>query len=569
MNAHGDVSFMSSRNLSRTAALAALLIAAAPARAQVVINEIVKDIRTFDAGTGAAENREFIELYNAGAQAVNIGGWTMNYWDMSLVTPDYLTLVDTIPADTMLGPGEYYVIGSSNLPETDLPVGAEALFPDLNTVFELRDGPREGSGVIKDAVALDIQRGAEYAALAPEHAAFVGQGWWGQEISYDAVAPNRVVSIGRYLDGRNSNNNGRDFGVLPVTPGASNNRPQIASYAVPNADPLAVGTTINTDYASFVLPRAIDPTVVSALNPNAIPASPQGGKALIAYDETGGGNAIYSENYVNKFELSAFIDPRPLGFANATVAANRIQSEATIYGIGTTDTLFTTPDATGLLGTTFSSNGSKGLGWYIQRIERFGDADFDDDSDVDGNDFLNWQRNVGLTGTATNATGDADANTNTNAADLNYWKVQQGAPGTGEHATTKTFLMLVDMGDGGDSWPADQEWNVIKAFDLTGSAAAWHTLGIDYDPATGAVVAKYDGQTFNFNSATGLVGNFYVGYREGLPSVGGGTARPPTYDLVATAAAGAVPEPASWLVAAAALAVLGARGKRGRSSQKA
>lgn len=526
---------------------------------QVVINEIVKDTRTATAGT-QADSREFVELYNAGNQAVNIGGWTLNYWDMSLTPPAYTAFVDEVPDGTMLGAGEFYVIGSSNLPETDLAIGSSDLFVDLNSVFELRDNRLDEGGVIKDAVALDIQRGAEYANLSAEHPAFVGQGWWGQEISYDAVAPNRVTSIARYLDGRNSNVNGRDFGVLPVTPGASNNRPQIPAYAVPNADSLAVGAEITSDYASFVLPRVIDPTVASGFNPNAIPASPQGGKAIIAYDETGGGNAIYSENYVNKFELSAFIDPRPLGVATA---AGRIQSEASIYGIGTTDTLFTTPDATGLLGTTFSSNGSKGIGWYVQRIERFGDADFDDDADVDGNDFLVWQRNVGLTGTATNATGDADANTNTNAADLNFWRVAQGAAGGGETATTRTYLMLVDMGDGGDSWPADGEWKVIKAFDMTGGTAAWHTLGIDYNPATGAVVATYDNQTFNFDTATGLVGNFYVGYREGLPGAGNGTARPPTYDLIATVGAGAVPEPASVAIAAlAALALAGARRRR-------
>src|SRR5688500_1878142 len=116
-------------------AMAITMIASASmsATAQIVINEVVKDIRTFDAGTGAPENREFIELYNAGAQAVNIGGWTMNYWDMSLAAPAYTNFVDTIPANTMLAPGEYYVIGSSNLPETDLAIGAELLFLDLRS----------------------------------------------------------------------------------------------------------------------------------------------------------------------------------------------------------------------------------------------------------------------------------------------------------------------------------------------------------------------------------------------------------------------------------------------------
>ena len=56
-------------------------------------------------------------------------------------------------------------------------------------------------------------------------------------------------------------------------------------------------------------------------------------------------------------------------------------------------------------------------------------------------------------------------------------------------------------------------------------------LGIDYDPTTGNVIAIYDRSTFNFTTTTGLVGNFYIGYRENLPGTGNHDARPPTYDL--------------------------------------
>src|SRR5690606_17236342 len=132
------------------------------------------------------------------------------------------------------------------------------------------------------------------------------------------------------------------------------------------------GSAIGTDYyAPFVLPRVIDPTQASAINPTAIDPSPQEGNAIVVWDETGGGNAAYSKELVNRFEISAYIETAPL---NLAVGAAATQSEATIYGIGTTDPFFGTPDSGGLLGFGSSSNGSTGLGWLIQRVDQY-DAD--------------------------------------------------------------------------------------------------------------------------------------------------------------------------------------------------
>ncbi|HEX6961188.1 MAG TPA: hypothetical protein VF175_04930 [Lacipirellula sp.] len=56
------------------------------------------------------------------------------------------------------------------------------------------------------------------------------------------------------------------------------------------------------------------------------------------------------------------------------------------------------------------------------------DADFDDDGDVDGRDFLVWQRNLGTTSGATNSVGDADGDGAVDADDLAIW---EGNFGTG------------------------------------------------------------------------------------------------------------------------------------------
>jgi hypothetical protein len=53
-------------------------------------------------------------------------------------------------------------------------------------------------------------------------------------------------------------------------------------------------------------------------------------------------------------------------------------------------------------------------------------ADSDLDGDVDGADFLAWQRGLGLTTGATRGVGDANGDEKVNAADLDLWKAQFG-----------------------------------------------------------------------------------------------------------------------------------------------
>jgi hypothetical protein len=53
-------------------------------------------------------------------------------------------------------------------------------------------------------------------------------------------------------------------------------------------------------------------------------------------------------------------------------------------------------------------------------------GDFDDDDDVDGADFLAWQRGLGMPGSAATADGDADGDQDVDAADLAMWKTNFG-----------------------------------------------------------------------------------------------------------------------------------------------
>jgi signal peptidase I len=75
------------------------------AQPRVVINEFAYD----DTGD---DNLEFIELYNAEQEPVNISGWIVDCGDQ--LTGDN-NLDFTIPPGTILQPGQYYVIGTPAL----------------------------------------------------------------------------------------------------------------------------------------------------------------------------------------------------------------------------------------------------------------------------------------------------------------------------------------------------------------------------------------------------------------------------------------------------------------------
>jgi hypothetical protein len=66
----------------------------------------------------------------------------------------------------------------------------------------------------------------------------------------------------------------------------------------------------------------------------------------------------------------------------------------------------------------------------VTAISAAEDADFDNDGDVDGNDFLIWQRGNGTATGATNGQGDANNGGSVDAADLAIWKAKFGTGGT-------------------------------------------------------------------------------------------------------------------------------------------
>jgi len=78
-------------------------------------------------------------------------------------------------------------------------------------------------------------------------------------------------------------------------------------------------------------------------------------------------------------------------------------------------------------------------------------ADFDEDGDVDGKDFLAWQAGFGTSGGASLADGDANGDGNVDGADRALWEMQFGTMGSPLSAVTQvpepaTLLLLFTGG---------------------------------------------------------------------------------------------------------------------------
>ncbi len=456
--------------LKLTAACAVLLGTASAGHGALIINEFQYD----DSST---DDREFVELYNSGPAAVDISGYTLQARDLTTTNAQF-NPAGGIPAGTMIAPGGFYVIGHALVsPAPNLVVpNATALENDVESL-ELRDA----AGALVDALRYEANKGIAFAADINGETGGNG-GVWGNNNSIDGL----VSAIGRWEDGLDTNVNGRDFALLPATPGSSNNLPVNPNYAVANVDALAlaVGANVTGYLGSFVNPKVITPGVADGFNPNAIPPSPHGGNAIIVFDPSGGGNTAIGLERADEFLIDAYLDTTPFGEAGG---------EQTYYGIGTTDGFanFGDPSGAFLPGVGVTANGNTGIGWFYEK----------------------------------------------------------------EDSASLAKLHLIDFGSSGDS-DNGGTWSIKATIDLFGAASGWHTLGVDYDSATGAVTAVYDNQVFAFNTITGLQGTFYAGYRESLTSVPIAKVRPATFDVV--------PEPTGVALGALACLSLAALRRRGR-----
>ena len=170
---------------------------------QVKINEILPNPDGSDSG------QEWVELYHAGTDVVRLDGWTIE-----TASSSWSSRV-TIPAGTVLEPGQFYLIGESDVPSefADLTMDSSLSLGNASTGV---DGIRliNCLGAIEDTLLY----GDLMAIPDADEGLLDDQG--GESF---AIFPDSGLTVGRTPDGVDTDANTADFSTnLTPTPGTGN-----------------------------------------------------------------------------------------------------------------------------------------------------------------------------------------------------------------------------------------------------------------------------------------------------------------------------------------------------------
>jgi hypothetical protein len=291
----------------------------------------------------------------------------------------------------------------------------------------------------------------------------------------------------------------------------------MTKYTPPDPTGQTVGAAVPGLTHDFVPAKYIDPTVADGTNPNAIaPAPSTGNRAIIAWDTTGGGNALTSNQVFNTaqsgFQMYAYFATSDLPQQTNASNVAFLGSEVTIYSIGSGD---------------FNGTGLQDL------------------TDLAGNNGL--------------SAGTLPASDNFNATTGFAWVYERTA--INGATPSKKFLYLVDANDGGDSTLGGNtplDWTILQTIDLSGLPSAWYDLSISID-ALGNGVATFNGTNYLFTAPAAFhSGAFNVSYRENLQMGADGTPdaimRPATFTII--------PEPGTLALVLVGLIPFGAWRRR-------
>lgn len=258
--------------------LGVLLGTALPAQAgsggRVVLNEVFYD------ADGADAEHEWVELYNAGDEAAEIGGWRIERAGAAFAK------AFVFPADTAIPPGGFLVVGSASVPGADL-VGDLG----LQNGGSATDGVRllDDDGGVVDVLLYDEPN----ANALPDET-----GSAGSSFAPDVAAGH---SLARVPDGADTNASGVDFhdsaSPTPTGPNTAASGAPPPPPAAPSPTPTATTAATAASLVGVVVNEALPNPVgddttgefIELLNTASAPAD-LGGAQL---DDAEGGSRPY------------------------------------------------------------------------------------------------------------------------------------------------------------------------------------------------------------------------------------------------------------------------------------
>ncbi|BDV30719.1 ExeM/NucH family extracellular endonuclease [Microbacterium terricola] len=223
----------SPRALAATVAVAALVLAgsaagqAATAAPSVTAPVVIDEVYGGGGNSGAPVDRDFVELYNPGAQVVDLSGWAIQYASAAGTSWQ----VTTLPAGTGIEPGGHLLVGQGVAGASGSPIE-----PDVSGTTLM--GAAAGKVALTATATALAGCGADCSAVAAV-VDFVGYGTTANDYAGagPALGASNALSVARSAAHANTADNAADF-----TAGAPT--PQAGGGTDPEPDPDPVEATI-------------------------------------------------------------------------------------------------------------------------------------------------------------------------------------------------------------------------------------------------------------------------------------------------------------------------------------
>jgi hypothetical protein len=214
--------------------LLAVLLFAAPVAQSASPNIVVSQVYAGGGNAGATFTHDFVELFNRGSSAVDVGGWTIQYASASGTSWQATPLSGTIQ------PGRYYLVQLASAAA----VGAPLPTPDATGTTNLANAGGKVA-VARDATLLACGGSPGSCSANPQVADLIG---WGSAADYEgaaAAAPlaNATANARAGNGCTDTDDNAADF--ADATPAPRNSSSQAASCGSPPPPPPGSGVSQN------------------------------------------------------------------------------------------------------------------------------------------------------------------------------------------------------------------------------------------------------------------------------------------------------------------------------------